>query len=166
MYDDYAVLIITSEKYGIFRFIIDIEDYEKVKQYWWSLWRIERCKGKNINIYAFAQKPKLMLHRFVMNVTDKNMVVDHIDGNTLDTRKCNLRECSNLHNMQNRKKSVANKSGCTGVIWDKSSDRWMAYIYYEKHQKTLGYYKTKEEAIKKRKSVEKNAFGDYLRENQ
>ena len=139
---------------------------EKVQKYHWGLWRLERCNGKNIQIYAFSQKIKQMLHRYVMNVTDKNMVVDHISGNTLDTRKSNLRECTNYNNMQNRKKSIANSSGYTGVTWDKTNQKWMAYIYYEGHQRTLGYSDNKEDMIKLRKKHEKKAFGEFLRENQ
>lgn len=48
------------------------------------------------------------------------MVIDHIDNNTLNDRKENLREVSNAENMRNRKELQSNnKSGVVGVCWAK-----------------------------------------------
>jgi hypothetical protein len=53
-------------------------------------------------------------------------VCDHIDGNKLNNRASNLRECSALNNQHNRRVSRNNSSGVKGVY--KMGDRWRANV--------------------------------------
>jgi len=53
-------------------------------------------------------------------------VCDHIDGNTLNNRASNLRECSVVNNQQNRRVSRNNSSGVKGVY--KMGDKWRANV--------------------------------------
>jgi hypothetical protein len=61
----------------------------------------------------------LQLHRFVIKCNDKNKIVDHINGNTLDNRKCNLRICTKSQNAMNSKIGKNNTSGYKGVYFSK-----------------------------------------------
>ena len=74
--------------------------------------------------------------------------VDHINGNRLDNRICNLRLATHSENQQNRKRaSRTNKSsGVLGVGWDGSKNRWRAEICVRGKRRTLGRYATIEEA--------------------
>ena len=76
--------------------------------------------------------------------------IDHINGDPLDNRICNLREVSNAENAKNMCISRRNKSGVTGVCWDKTNNRWMVYI----GKKYVGIYQNKEDAIDARKRAE------------
>jgi len=47
-----------------------------------------------------------------------------------------------------------NKSGITGVSWNKRWSRWLARIYVNGKDKYLGLHKFKKNAIKARKKAE------------
>ena len=90
-------------------------------------------------------------------------MVDHINGDTLDNRKCNLRICTQADNMKNQKKHIRNTSGYKGVSWNKKSKAWEVSITQNGKRHYLGMYKDKEEAIKVRKEAEEKYFGEYNR---
>lgn len=119
---NYAYLIIDSKKYGEKIFLIDIEDIEKISQF---TWRIAFRKNTN-NFYAIAHLNKnqnLRLHRFITNCPiDK--VVDHINHNTLDNRKYNLRICTQRANTLNARLSKNNTSGLNGIR-KSSNNKWV-----------------------------------------
>ena len=147
-----------SGKYGIGytskgeEFYFDLEDYEKIKDYCWYIRSdgyISSGGGKNIKL----------LHRLITNCP-QNMVVDHINHNKKDNRKCNLRNCMQQQNTMNNNISKNNTSGVTGVRWDKYRNKWCAQINYNKNI-FLGRFNTFEEAVEARKNAELKYFGDY-----
>lgn len=71
-------------------------------------------------------------------------LLDHIDGDTLNNRLVNLRECTNAENCQNRSAQRNNKSGFMGVHF--SHGRWRAQIMLEQIKYFLGSFGTPEEA--------------------
>lgn len=129
---------LTQGKYTI----VDADDYEWLSQYKW-------CAHKKGRGYFYAERRNKhktdSIHRLVINVP-KNMQVDHINGDTLDNRKENLRICSRWQNSRNRKKQKKpSSSKYKGVIWDGES-RWRAKIVVNKRKINLGGYLTEEEA--------------------
>lgn len=70
--------------------------------------------------------------------------IDHINGDRLDNRLCNLREATNTENRQNVGKQENNISGFTGVSWDKRKSKWRATIQYNRKHIFLGYFTTPE----------------------
>ncbi len=54
---------------------------------------------------------------------------------------------------------ITSKSGVSGVRWVKQRNRWVARITYRQKEYFLGYFKTKEDAIKARVEEEKKYFG-------
>ncbi|GAA0840613.1 hypothetical protein GCM10008915_36520 [Bifidobacterium pullorum subsp. gallinarum] len=68
------------------------------------------------------------LHRFLVNAPD-DKVVDHISGDTLDNRKCNLRVTDRFVNMQNLQgPSRNNKSGELNVHYNRFENVWIAAV--------------------------------------
>ena len=138
--DNYAEIIINSPKYGNYKALIDIDDIEKVKKYTWQLKYSEK-----FNIYYAVSsqhnKKEVKLHRFLTDCP-KGLIVDHINHNGLDNRKCNLRVCSQKINATNIRLSKNNTSGYTGIQITKNGRYRATY-----RNRSLGVYNTQEEAI-------------------
>ena len=154
--DDYGtILTIMSESHGMFCFIIDNDDVEKVKQHTWLIFK---AKNHNYNTiykyYAISSKERILLHRFIMNAK-KGQVVDHKNGNTFDTRKCNLKLCTYSENGRNRiKQPRKSPKSIIGVYYNNNVDKWYAYINIDGKRISLGYYKEEQDAINARLEAE------------
>ncbi|HHS83697.1 MAG TPA: hypothetical protein ENK38_02070 [Gammaproteobacteria bacterium] len=70
--------------------------------------------------------------------------VDHRDGDGLNNKWLNLRECTKLQNAQNRKLGLNNTSGYLGV--SASGNKWQAKIVVNRKPRHLGVFDTPEEA--------------------
>ena len=107
---------------------------------------------------------KYLLHRLALELMTgrpipDGFVVDHINQNTHDNRISNLRIVSTKDNARNKPKRRDNKSGVTGVSFDKWGRTWRASITDpDGVQHRLGRFQTKEQAIKARRAKEKE-FG-------
>jgi hypothetical protein len=86
----------------------------------------------------------IFLHREIM-CAPKGRCVDHVNGNTLDNRRVNLRICTILQNNWNSR-TVVGKSGVKGVSWSKSNHRWIAQIRAGGPKIHLGTFRSIEEA--------------------
>ena len=103
--------------------IIDEEDYYKLKQISW--WIRGKYVAGHIN-----DKVKL-LHRYLLNYDGKN-VVDHINNNPLDNRKCNLRIVTKKQNSMNVSVSKNATSKYIGVSWAKNVNKKKIHVNKKK----------------------------------
>lgn len=104
--ENYAIIKIKNNLYGDFDCLIDIEDIEKIKNFYWNIRYDKRHPNCLPYVESHPMGKRLHLHRFIMNCPN-DMVIDHINGNNLDNRKNNLRICTqsinclNNHNAKN-----------------------------------------------------------------
>lgn len=91
-----------------------------------------------------ANQKTIYMHRILKPCIDKEQI-DHINRDSLDNRKNNLRICNHSQNQMNRGKQNANTSGYKGVTWDKYAGRWLSSIKLNGKLINLGRFKTKEE---------------------
>lgn len=100
-HDNYVCINIHSRKYGEKEFLIDWSDFEFCKLFNWSI--APRKIKSGILLYAQARifGTPILLHNALMR-TPKGMVVDHINRNTLDNRRENLRIVTHSENAKNR----------------------------------------------------------------
>lgn len=135
----------------------DLDDAEKLKKK-----KIYICNhnGKFYAIISESNLHKIFAHRYVMGLQNEEYsirrVVDHINGDSLDNRKTNLRICSHKENMINIRKN--NK--IIGVNLKKDG-RYSARIMNNYKSFNLGFYNTYEEAVLARIKKEKEICGDY-----
>ncbi len=81
--------------------------------------------------------------------------IDHIDGDPGNNKIVNLRDVTSAQNSQNRKgRNINNTSGVTGVAWHKNREEWLARICIDGTTYNLGWFKTKEAAVKARFNME------------
>ena len=150
---DYGIgYTIKGEKY-----LFDKEDYELIKNYCWYM---------NDNGYLVAHVVNsgkhIRLHRLIMNcISDSSILIDHINHNTLDNRKNNLRMVAYQQNAMNTRRKDSNISGTTGVSWDKEKKKWCATITYNYKTIFLGYYSDFDKAVRSRKQAEQKYFGEF-----
>jgi hypothetical protein len=81
--------------------------------------------------------------------------VDHIDHNALNNKPENLRLVSRSENSKNLSQNSKNKSGYTGIFWDKRRTKWMVNINYKGKTFYIGRFKTLHEAIASRQMAER-----------
>ena len=145
-------------------FWFDLEDYDKIKDYYWSysggyLVARETCNDEH-------KRKEIRFHRFVMNETNPKIKIDHIihgktHENKYDNRKQNLRIATSGQNKMNSHLAKNNKSGVTGVYWDQRKGLWGATIKYYRKSIHLGYFNDFDQAVNARIVAENKYFGDY-----
>jgi hypothetical protein len=127
-------------------------------------WHISR--HKNGIYFASAVYTKngrsyeIRLHRLIACAVD-GLFVDHINGNTLDNRRENLRVCTNAENTRNQSDRHRNKTGYKGVV--KVKNKYKAKIMFEGRGIHLGYFNTPEEASLIYEKKAKELFGEFYR---
>lgn len=119
--------------------MIDEEDIAELEKYNWHQLSPTRkyAARREIGNNHIA----ILMHRQIMNAPS-GMVIDHINGNSLDNRKSNLRICTHRQNQQNRYTHRAGR--LVGATFKKG--KWIAKITYDNKIKYLGRFKTEIEA--------------------
>lgn len=135
------------------KILIDTEDLFKINKHSW-------CISKTGYVISNINKKLIKLHRLLLNVSNPNEFIDHINGNPLDNRKCNLRKCNNQQNCRNSKVSKNNTTGVLGVSL-RPSGRYRARIMVDRKEICLGTYDTIEEAKNARKKGEEKYFKEF-----
>ena len=109
--------------------IVSDEDYDMLSKH---KWYASNGKGKyyvssNTKIEGFRRH--ILMHRLIMGILDNpDIQVDHINGDTLDNRRENLRICNRAQNSQNKIGNPEASSIFKGVIWDPIRCHWIMSI--------------------------------------
>lgn len=91
--------------------------------------------------------------------------VDHINGDGLDNRLCNLRLTDRHQNRCNSKKPATNTSGFKGVSWCKRNKQWHAGIKRNYKTYNLGYFDDVREAAAAYQRAALRLHGEFARLN-
>lgn len=142
-------LIITNKKGEKFTVLYDECDHELINNHRWHINGDKYVQTSIRDDYGKFRMHKI--HRVILGVSDKNLCVDHINRNTLDNRRSNLRICTYSQNSMNRK--PVGKSKYLGVSFAKKrKSNGKEYFYIcanirvSGKLKYLGSFKTEEDA--------------------
>jgi hypothetical protein len=143
--------------------IIDEQDFDRINQYKWNSVdndgtgkrHYATCKIRGMTVY---------MHRMVMGA-QSGETVDHIDGNGLNNSRENLRFVVPSQNNMNQRVREDNTSGHKGISWCPDREKYQVYINVDRKRKSLGRYRTLEEAIYVRDQAAKKHYGEFARDN-
>lgn len=111
-------------------------------------WFGHEDKQGNLYIRYSIKSKTILLQRYLMDAVSSDLVVDHINRNTLDNRNENLRIVTRLQNGQNRGINKNNSTGYRGVVYHKSSGLYHAFTTANGIDYSGGYHANPEEAAK------------------
>lgn len=141
--------------------LVDDEDYERLSQFrWWCM--KEGYAGRKEGYRS------ILMHRDIMGVTARHLVVDHINHDTLDNQRANLRVSTIQENARNQKPQQDREmaSPYKGVGWSKRLGLWVASIVVDKHRVDLGNFFTQREAAAAYNAAALELFGDFAYLNE
>lgn len=169
--EDYVIRYVTCKgaEVGV---TIDKEDASLFDRYTWT----GSDNGNGI-LYVHRRtrkseggKPrKIYLHTFLAN-PPTGKVVDHINGDTLDNQRSNLRAVTRGQNNMNRGANRTHRGKSTtslykGVSWDKRRNRWVSSIGHNYKRIYLGCFDLAEDAARAYDAKAKELYGEYAYQN-
>ena len=145
---------------------VDDIDFERVNKINWSL-----KPEYNGNFYAVTtkrwngKKHTIQMHRFILKAP-KGTIIDHINHNGLDNRRCNLRFATTQTNAFNRNKpSIETTSKYKGVLRRHGKGKWIARIRFNNIHLELGQYMEEGKAASVYNYASRIMFGNFRKEN-
>ena len=140
--------------------LVDDEDYERLISVSWRL---------SESGYAICTRPGTtpksritpLMHRVIMN-PPSHLEVDHINHNTLDNRKENLRVCTNAQNQANKKHTKTNPLGLRGIYSYGKNGKYRVVIRNHGKREHLGCFSDLDAAIRAYRSRSVELWGDFV----
>ena len=163
---DYRTIPLTRGEVSL----VSPEDFEGLARF---KWYADICRGGRQK-YAVRgtaktetghRQRKVRMHRQIL-CAPPGLQVDHINGDTLDNRRANLRLCSNAENARNQRRPFGKKSSVfKGVCWNREHGRWVAYIKVDGRKIHLGYFDFETGAALAYDGAAQEYFGEFARVN-
>jgi len=144
-------------------FLASLEDEDKIRAH---TWQMASRKDRPNNIYVKCtvwdsptERRSVLLHRFIMDA-QHGQIVDHINGNTLDNRRENLRFVTRQQNSYN---NAAKKGGISVRVQKSGKVVYRARIRKDTKLYEIGQFDSREEAEKARERAKLEFFGEFAR---
>lgn len=130
----------------------------------WHAGGEDRCRYACMQVGRKGAKQRLRMHRVIMErmlgrMLNPGELVDHVDRDTLNNVRSNLRIASNSQNLSNRGRQANNRSGYKGV--HKKRGRWAAGICHMGRRVHVGHFDTPHEAYVAYRAKELELKGEF-----
>jgi hypothetical protein len=141
------------------------EDYEDLIRYRWCVRKHQYTfyVGRSCG-HGRKDKRCMLMHRYIMGVTERSQQVDHRDRDGLNNVRENLRVCINGQNQANTTSSKGS-SKYKGVYKDRKNDKWCASITKDRVNHWIGRFDDEAAAARAYDFFAQEAFGDFARLN-
>lgn len=148
--------------------LVDEEDLPLIHDYRWRAAKTSHCRF----YYAVAEgtvrggtaRKTIYMHRLILGARP-GQFVDHINGNTLDNRRSNLRFATSAENAMNRGLNRTNRTGYKGVSFHRRDQVWEAWIRKNGKGRYLGRFSNPEDAARAYDMAALQMFGEFARLN-
>ena len=140
--------------------IIDAEDAPLVAPYQWRIHYNRTIPYVTTSPRVNGKRIWLQMHRMVMGAK-QGQIVDHIDRDTFNNRKSNLRIVTPQQNALNKGLYASNTSGFKGVTRASSGGKWRASIRKDYRKYHLGHFVEKEDAARAYDAAAREMYGEY-----
>lgn len=140
------------------RVLLDAEDYDRLRER-----RLTVARHFN-NPYPYVMAGGKPIHREIMGAP-KGVVVDHINGDTLDNRKANLRLASHRENCRNQKPHKDKRVPYKGVTYMPKRNKYWARIVVDYRTVSLGLHRDPIAAACAYDAAARKYFGEFARLN-
>lgn len=146
---------------------VDDEDYARLSTFRWRVGRKSPRRKQYVmrTSRLNGKRATALMHREIIGQIPNGMCVDHINGNTLDNRRCNLRLVTLAQNSAYQSIRSDNTSGFKGVTYHKHHKKWNAHISKNGSQVSLGYFRNKEEAARAYDAAAIVHYGEFALTN-
>ena len=147
--------------------IVDAADFDVISRLKWHA----QANGDGGSYYPVNSGARIgnrqravRMHRLLLGIVNQtDIFVDHINGNGLDNRRCNLRLASAAQNQGNRDQRKTGSCLYKGVHFAKKSRNWEAKIGGERL--FLGSFDTPEDAARAYDAAATARWGEYAKLN-
>lgn len=148
--------------------LVDIEDIERLVKYnapWHTIYdkKLDSHYAKTTQTYineeGIRKQKTIYMHKYIMNFDGREKYIDHINHNTLDNRKSNLRivgQSENKINAGGLRKN--NKSGYRNVCW--INGKWTVQLQIDGKNTKMGRFDDVDEAAAFARAARKKYYGE------
>lgn len=141
--------------------IVDDCDFERLSKFKWQSFTRGKCTYARRSVKVKRETKNFSMHNEILGL--KN--IDHIDGNGLNNKRDNMRPCSHVENMRNRRKHIFKTSKFKGVAWKKTHQKFESYIRMAGTLIPLGYFDSQKEAAEIYNLAAALFFGKFAKLN-
>lgn len=127
--------------------LVDDDDFERINKHKWCACKSTSNRGFYARRLTYGGKRQsIQMHHEVFGSVPDGLVVDHIDRDSLNNQKSNLRLASIKENSSNRTAYGASKYLGVCRSFRNGKVSWRAFINISDRQVYLGSFKTEVEA--------------------